>query len=528
MMQEMSGAKKEREYTFLLSPNEIKKFFQILIENRKSIIISGMPFALEKGRRSNEIQLLSSDKFSATRTHDGTRHRIKVKLEKQREIYIYSKKYFLDGERKEENLNLGSDISKLNHILQIMPIVDCVLVKQSIKYRCTNHSNGKNIILRIDACYASDPQSGTINISLPFYCFEIEESVGISLEEFAQSDFFIEKIKPLLHNMPYSSHNRIRLCKEIWPNRELDTSKVEKVIKKIKESFNSYIETNMFAELQNIYLRGDKEIERGSKTEVEYKFVTPQSIPVIVANIRENLPTSYSLIKTSPRIITDVYFDDNFNLLKSNAQFRVRKRKKGDGWIACFKDNPNDTEITLIRDKTRSMVTDKEMIDFYCNKIPFSGHAYEIVKEYMVNKFQRDTENLRPVVLLNQYRDRYTLRYRREKLSSGKFDGYSYAMSDLLHIIFDTVEVVDLRTFSEDELHYFLEQGELDVTEANFSSSLFTSAEIEPNLRADVSKQSIILFEEVVDTLKHNCMAVERKKNKYELGIEYLLMARKL
>lgn len=381
----------ERESTFLLCKDSIQDFFRAVIENRKKIDVLGIPMTLEKGKKSLEIQLLASDNFSATRTSNGVRHRIKVKIDKSCRTYIYSRKKFCNGHRSEENCNFGSNIIKLESVLAKMPPIDSVLAKQSIKYNCINHGNGTYIVFRIDACYAVDPQTGEINEKTPFFCFEIEEGKGLRLEDFMQSNFFIEQIKPFLYEMPYNSHNRIRLCQNCWPNRILKPDSIDDYISYVQNKFNSIVNRSVLSNLQNIYLRGDKAVERGSKTELEFKFTPISDISDIISHISSRLSDSYSLIETAPRIIRDVYLDEDFCLLQSESQFRVRKRKKGEGWIACFKEKKDcmRTEV-LTRGKTRSMITDRDMFCFYSEGVPLPGQAYEQVNQFMRQNFNKE------------------------------------------------------------------------------------------------------------------------------------------
>jgi len=510
--------KKEREYSYMIAKDNIPVLFKAIVDNRKNFYAGDSILMLEKGSKKKDMQLLASDHYSATRSSDGTRHRIKLQLGKKKPHFTHSVKHFINGSRYEEELEQGNSMEKLRTILCTIPAIDCVLVKCCIKYRFVNHVNGDSIIIRIDGCYAVNPADAQM-VAEPYFCLELEECRGIRLEDFVKCKPFMDEIRPLVSDMAYESHNRIRIAKARWPEGKLEEAAIESYLSKIREQFmNRSEELDPFAGLADLYLRGDKSVERGNKEEIEYKFFPKASVRDVISIIRDILPPGFAIIKTAPRVITDIYFDTEDCLLRNAAQFRIRRRKKGTGWIACFKQPEEATEDCIVREKRRSMVTDREAIQFYSGDQDVLTGAFGAVRRYMTEVCGSD-QNLLPSLLLHQYRDRYAIRYQRNVLQMDDSDAYSYSMSDMVHIIFDTVEAIDLL---EADINYLLQSNELDITKAEGASAHFFSAEIESNLRSDVKEQSQRIFDLICGALCQSSDIETLKWNKYQLGVDQL------
>lgn len=127
--------------------------------------------------------------------------------------------------------------------------------------------------------------------------------------------------------MSFDSHNRIRKCQQFYPNSKMLPEYVLEYTKETVKMLNNN-KFDVFQSYNNLNLRGEKVKERGSGIEHELKLLHVDYPDEILYKIQTLLPPQVKLVKAEPRIITDVYFDnDKFSLLNYNASFRLRRQK---------------------------------------------------------------------------------------------------------------------------------------------------------------------------------------------------------
>lgn len=526
----------EVENTFEIPYENVSKVIDTLITNRSHIEINDEVYILEKAKKVSELHFLMSDKFAVTRELNGTRHRLKFKKGKKNIKIVHTPKRFIDGERFEEKIKLGDDFNQAFKIIHENSDVDAVMFKCSLKYNCINNFNKNKFKISIDCCYAINYWDYKV-ISEPFYYIEVEENNGnkITLDDFRNSDLFSNKLIHLLSPVRFSSHNKIRMCMEYFPNKALNfennehlKSYVEKVFEIFEDEekyFSSLINDN------NLHIKGVKETERTNHIESEFKFVNNFSQQEVIDLIKPLLPDSWKIYKVAPRIIMDMYMDtDNLDLYKLNASFRFRKRKKELGWISCFKKTISDESSYLERRKIRTSLSNKEIMKYKTNDMPGSAadEVYKFLKEKLETEhFDKNNSLLGPMTLVVEHRDRYVIRPRGfvdfdfdKDYSDSQIteEHYTMKLGEMVHIIFDDVTVYDLRNM---DISTILNYEELDVTNKRYNSSKFYSAEIEPNVNPALSEKSTIIFNEIVKKLSESNFKANFK-DKYNMSIESL------
>lgn len=516
--------REEKEFTYEICAENVQKLFEILINNNV-IIIDNYQYILEKGKNQTMLYFLVSDNYKATRTNNGIRYRVKVDLEK--ECIRYTEKEFIDGLRYEKNVDMGKDIEKVFSIMNDMPPIDALMIKYLYKYEYINYLINSRFQIVIDCCYALSPQDYNI-CSEPFYYIEFEEKSGCLLEKWVQTDIFKKISKMFLNDMSYISHNRIRKCKDVFNNKNYECKSVSQLRKDIKKIRKNYLENqakyNTLAKINNTFIRGEKGVERSNGIESELKLVGQKSPNEILSLVRKIINSKYYLVKSEPRIINDIYFDnENNDLLNNDASFRIRQRKKKEGWISgfkCLKSNIK-TEMVLDRDKTRTALSINEILKYKNGMI--IGNASENLYQFLT-KLNID-KTIKPKVLVIEYRDRYVVRSKYScKVDNGNIDTikdnhFAMKRSEILHIIFDYVTAYDLSNMTNDEIDFIIKYGEVDVTKRNIRSHTFTATEIEPNKRHDVYDIAEDLFQKVCSEIINKDINL-LKKSKYKLSME--------
>ena len=500
----------ENEMTYEIEFVDFLTILNQLLTKWKNFEMDGNLFVLEKGKKSVEIHFLCSEEFQATRTHNGIRQRIKYSVLKNK--WIYTEKHFIDGKRYE-----GTHVCKKDEVqeyLKTIPFFDAVMLKYAIKYDYVDFYHNKRIRLSFDCCYAIAPDNPLL-VSPAFCYIEFENKMGVDLMKIIHTPFF-DYFKGCFHEMSYDSHNRIRKCQQFYSNSRMQSEFVWEYTQEVVKNVN----TNKFDVFQNcnfLNLRGEKVKERGSSIEHELKLLHVEYPHKILHRVREIIPPHVKLIKAEPRIITDVYFDNsNFSLFKYDASFRLRRQKKSGGWISCFKSE-NSSGLVLSRNKVQTTLKVDEILE-YLNR-PINGAAFENAQKFL--SYKQEDCLLMPQILIVEYRDRYVLRVGEPETSLSFSDKhYDMKRREFVHIIFDDIFIYDLSIMKYEEIAHLICYGELDFTERIYEYKHLRTAEIEPNMRKDVQKFSVEIFNGICKSIKMAEIGNITNKPKYVLGIE--------
>ena len=511
----------EREITYEINESSAKHVVNLLIQNRKNIIMDDEFYMIEKGKRTVELHFLASDGFAVTRQQDGSRKRLKFKLKKSGSCNIsYDEKHFRDGKRFEENTKCSS-FKEAHQKLQNMPSVDAILLKTAFRYDCVNRLNGNQMRFTVDCCIAFDPCNPQI-VSKPFFYFEVEEKQGRLLEQFRESAVFRQLLQ-FLRPMTYKSHNRLWKCKTFFPESTLSVHSASELEALVSECFVYYNQNAQTIDewLGNggNYVRGTKEAERGDATEVELKFIPDDSHETVLSLIRPLLPPDWTLIKTAPRIILDVYMDTvALDLYERQATFRLRRRKRRDGWISCCKYRVESDGEFLARRKVRTSISNEQAMALLNGQVEGQSDAIQVIFDELLSHPQ----SLRPTILLTQCRQRYVVRPRAydeaEVIADPEDEYYGMQRSDMIHIIFDTITATDVRHVNPLPLIHY---DELDFTDIVDNSMSLTTAEMEANLRKDLKDSSWPLFESIAREIIQNGFKI-LDEDKYQMTVRLL------
>lgn len=513
----------EREYTYVVDSGDVEDLVQEIVSSSR-ISLDGIPYILEKGKKEASFYLLCSDEYKVTRAQNGTRYRFKVDLKSGN--IKYTEKIFDDGLRYEKNEKMKNDYTQAYTRVPNMPDVDTVMVKYSLKYEYSNYLNNRRFQVVIDCCYAISPDN-IEQRSEPFYYIEFEEKNGRILESIVETDFFVNKLKKYLKDVPYSSHNRIKMCKESYPDKILgikDEKQLKKYLKDIRKLYKDQEkQLNIFNNIEGTCTRGEKETERSVGVESELKLAGQDTPNNVLSIVRNNLDEDYMLVKAEPRIIVDIYMDNkNDTLYKNDASFRIRQRKKKDGWIVGFKST-HKSDVVLERKKIRTALTIKEILKYKEGSlVGFAAeNAYDFLDELDEDKV------IRPKVLVIECRDRYVVRpFVQNEEDNGDFEiisdnHFDMKRKELLHVIFDYVTAYDLYDMTEEEIDFIIKYGEVDTTKKNHKMTTFFTAEIEPNTRVDVKYVAQELFHKVCHDIENSDIEL-LSKSKYTLSKERL------
>ncbi len=508
--------KKEIEHTYMIKENNFGKIIDI-INNFRNIYIKDKQFILEKGEVGQNLYFLPSDNFAGTRTMDGKRYRIKYNLVSEK--FTYTEKEFINGERIESHEYLGNSVSKALNKFQKMPIIDALMFKYSIKYRFINYISDESIRICVDYSYPIDPSE--LNVCNEFYSYiEIEEEKGHILEEFEAGVLF-QELSPYIDNMPDYSHNRLRKCLQCFPGQTIVFSNkkgFKSAMRKIRDNLRDIQKKNYdLYEKGNIMLRGNKERERSDDLEVEYKISNINSITTLLDVVQQCIGNKYDFVKTVPRIITDVYMDnEGLELYNNSASFRIRRRKKGKGWISCFKSVKGEYE-NLQRYKTRTELSNEDVKNLIEKEI--QGNAPKKLYNFLEME-----QRIEPKILILEYRERFVVRCKSsniEKYYKSDDDTYfALQRKEIVHVIVDTVFAYDLRGCSKKVIEHLIKFGEL-VVEKTVPCVQFSSVEIEPNHRYDVADISKDVFYNICKQLEGMGIYSDYK-SKYQIGMELL------
>lgn len=506
----MCTLSEENEMTYEIDFTDFLPALTQLLTSWKSFELDDNLFVLEKGKKSAEIHFLCSDEFQATRIHNGIRRRIKYNVYKNK--WIYTEKNFVDAKRYEEAHVCKK--SELGGYMKEMSYIDAVMLKYAVKYDYVDFYHNKKVRISFDCCYALSPENPLL-VSPAFCYVEFENKMGVDLMKIIHTPFF-KFFQSYFHEMSFDSHNRIRKCQQFYPNSKMLPEYVLEYTKETVKMLNNN-KFDVFQSYNNLNLRGEKVKERGSGIEHELKLLHVDYPDEILYKIQTLLPPQVKLVKAEPRIITDVYFDnDKFSLLNYNASFRLRRQKKSGGWVSCFK-NENSSDLVLSRNKVQTTLQADEILE-YRNR-PINGVASENAQKFL--SYKQDEQLLKPQILVIEYRDRYVLRVGEPERSLSLADKhYDMKRREFVHIIFDDIFIYDLSTMSQEEIAHLICYGELDFTKKIYKYRRLRTAEIEPNMRKDVEKFSLELFNEICKSTTSARIGDITSKSKYVLGME--------
>ena len=499
----------EYEDFYEINSDDFNKIINEIFE-RKYLNCDQFNFCVEMPTKKVELQFLSVN------TNDfHERERIKIRYKKNGLHIYYEKKTFNKKHREENTIELSNvvDVYKLIN----KKIFKAALIKTSLKWPCIDYVAGKKFYIKAEICCAIDTESFN-KISNPFFYFEIESINTKDLELFYQTSLN-SSIKPFLRGLEFETANKYRKCTKIFKESTIKFDSEEDVLEKIQKIYNIFIKNEYDSKyfiFEKSRIRGEKSsklhLEKGNCIEKEIKFIPDIKNEEYISNINELLCNQFHIIKAAPRVVFDLYYDTkNDSLYKMNYSFRFRCRKKGSGWVACFKSNAIENSGVLYRNNIRTNMTVEDIIN--------KKNVGETIQSLLKNTHETISE-FNPSILIVQKRERFAIRPNNiNQIINGEKEKnitYLNQRSELVHIIFDEMEIYNAENIELLPLLYSQE-----IISKNYNCIRFKTAEIEANEREDIAIIAKYIFERIAVYLDESHIDM-LNVSKYALAKELL------
>lgn len=489
-----------------------KDFQKIINEilKKKFLKCEECNFCVEMPVKKTELHLLSinTDDFRK-------RKRIKIKYKKNGYRIFYEEKSYNQKFRKENSIELFN----MNDICELTQKNDfkIALIKTSLKWPCIDYIAGKKFYIKAEICCAVDIMN-SVEVSKPFFYLEIESTNANDLNMFYKTNLS-NSIKLFLKGLEFETGNKYKKCSKIFNETIITFNSEDDVVKKIEKVYENFIKNNFhnqYFSFENMCIRGEKSsklhLEKGNCIEKEIKFIPYLKNEEYILNIENLIREKFHIIKAAPRIVFDLYYDTERDFLyKSKSSFRFRCRKKGSGWVACFKSNAIEDNGILSRDNVRTNMTVEDIV----NKMVVGKTIQSVLKdtEERISEFN-------PSILIVQKRERFAVRPNNinKVISDENIKNITYLnqRSELVHIIFDEIEIYNAKDI---ELYPLLYSQE--IVSKNYKCIRFKTAEIEANEREDIEFVSKNLFEMIAKYLEKQHVN-KLNISKYELAKDLL------
>jgi hypothetical protein len=196
--------------------------------------------------------------------------------------------------------------------------------------------------------------------------------------------------------------------------------------------------------------------EKCQSVERELKILGPVSHEDVISSVREGLQDNWKIVKTLPEVIFDLYLDSpDILLCKNEAQLRLRRRKRQEGWTCSFKAPSSAGVVYSARNKIQTRLTYSEIYRFREGVVPGAAPdaAYEAIK---ASDASADLK-LTPTVHLVSFRTRYKI------MHPGFKWGDDTAGRQILFLGFEHVSAFDVRNV---EFKKFIKHGWLDYSQS--------------------------------------------------------------
>lgn len=487
--------------------------FNLLIKellNNKYLSFDDYNFCIENPSKKTELQLLS-----VNINEPDERERIKIRYKNLSFKFLYEKKKFKIKHRQENTVKLSgiNDVC----VLTRKTAFKAAIIKTSLKWPCVDYIKGKKFYMKAQICCPVNTKNFD-ELSDPLFYFEIESTNSQDLDLFYKTDIYTT-IKPYLSKLEFETANKYRKCIKVYSESAICFNSEKDALYKLRSIFeiftNKKFENTYFGKSE-MHIRGNNEsklhLEKGKCVEKEIKFIPKLNNEEYIHGINKLLCEQFHIIKASPRIVFDLYYDTNDDsLYKNNCCFRFRCRRKGSGWVACFKSNAVECNGVLLRNNIRTNMTKEDII--------MKNNVGETI-QMLLNDTAKFFSNFSPSILIVQKRERFAVRPNNIKLITNdekeKDITYFNQRSELVHIIFDEMQIYDAKNI--DILSLLSSQ---EIISTNYNCIRFKTAEIEANERNDIEDVSKIIFEKIssyLDKINVNTLNM----SKYMLAKELL------